>query len=152
MRFDPYAADPASYRHFGAVAGGLASGPLDPSILQLVDVRVSQINGCAFCLAMHTPGARDAGVPQAKLDVLAGWEDAEGFTARERAALGLAEAMTRFGDGNRVPTVTWDRARDEFNDAELGALLWGIGLINLWNRVNVAVEMPDDLSRLSGSG
>lgn len=91
--------------------------------------------------------ARKAGASQGKLDTLAGWRDSTEFTARERAALGLAEAITRIGDGRRVDDVTWAVAREELNDDELAALLYLIGLINVWNRINVAVELPSDHPR-----
>jgi AhpD family alkylhydroperoxidase len=104
----------------------------------------SQINGCSFCLGLHTERARKAGVDQVKLDTLAGWQDAPQFDKRERAALGLAEAMTRLGDGRRVDDETWLAAREAFDDDEIGALLYLVGLINVWNRINVAVELPSD--------
>jgi alkylhydroperoxidase family enzyme len=79
-----------------------------------------------------------------KLDLLAGWRETSSFDDRERAALGLAEAMTRVGDGGRVDEATWSTARDAFDDEELSALLYLVGLINIWNRINVAVELPSD--------
>jgi len=151
MRFNPYKVDAVSYGHLVDLSKHLTASPLDNALLQLIDVRVSQINGCAFCLAMHTDGARKAGVSQRQLDLVAGWRDAEGFSDRERSALGLAEAMTRVNDGGTVPDETWEAARRQFDDEELAALLWAIGLINVWNRVNAAVEMTSDLRTVSGS-
>ena len=119
-------------------------GPLDPGLTQLVEIRVSQVNGCAFCLKMHTGVARNVGVAQEKLDAVAGWREAPEFTAEERAALGLAEQMTRIGDGVRVDQDTWAAARDAFTDQELSALLYLVALINVWNRINVAVEPRSD--------
>jgi AhpD family alkylhydroperoxidase len=142
MRFDPYTTGTQWYQDVLTLAGHLAHGPLDRAVCRLVEVRVSQINGCAFCLGLHSDQARKAGVDQAKLDTLAGWRDASGFHERERAALGLAEAMTRAGDGERVDEVIWRAAREQFNDEELAALLFLVGLINVWNRINVAVELP----------
>jgi AhpD family alkylhydroperoxidase len=144
MRFDPYTAGTPWYRDVLTLAGHLARGPLDRAVSQLVEVRVSQITGCAFCLGLHSDGARQAGVDQAKLDRLAGWRDSPGFDERERAALGLAEAMTRVGDGERVDEIIWQAARDQFTDEELAALLFLVGLINVWNRINVTVELPGD--------
>lgn len=142
MRFNPYRADGGAYTHLSALHEHLVAGPLGADIRALVEVRASQINGCAFCLAMHADEARAAGVPQRKLDTVAGWREDPTFTATERAALGLTEAMTRVGDGNRVDDGTWAAARDAFDDAELASLLYTIGLIQVWNRLNVAVEMP----------
>lgn len=151
MRFNPYKVDSASYQHLTELSKHHTASPLDNALLQLIDVRVSQINGCAFCLAMHTEGARKAGVSQQQLDVVAGWRDAEGFSDRERSALDLAEAMTRVNDGGGVSDDTWEAARRQFDDEELATLLWAIGLINVWNRVNAAIEMTSDLRAVSGS-
>jgi AhpD family alkylhydroperoxidase len=144
MRFDPYANGVPWYQDLLVLAGHLRHGPLDAAICQLVEVRVSQITGCAFCLGLHSELARTAGIDEAKLDMLAGWRDAPHFDQRERAALGLAEAVTRLGDGQRVNDGIWSAARKEFTDDELAALLYLIGLINVWNRINVAVELPSD--------
>lgn len=144
MRFDPYAKGGQWYQDVLTLAGHLGRGPLDASICQLVEVRVSQITGCAFCLSLHSAWARSAGVDQAKLDTLAGWRESSAFDERECAALALAEAMTRLGDGKRVDDLVWSAARGQFSDEELAALLYLVGLINVWNRINVAVELPSD--------
>jgi AhpD family alkylhydroperoxidase len=144
MRFDPYENGGQWYQDVLTLSGHLARGPLDASICQLVEVRVSQITGCAFCLSLHSDGARKAGVNQAKLDTLAGWREVSLFDHRERAALELAEAMTRIGDGKRVDEFVWAAAREQFNDEELAALLYLVGLINIWNRINVVVELRGD--------
>jgi AhpD family alkylhydroperoxidase len=144
MRFDPYAQGGPWYQDVLTLARHLSQGPLEPALCQLVEVRVSQVNGCAFCLGLHTDWARKAGVDQAKLDLLAGWRETPDFDERERAALGLAEDITRVGDGRRVGDEVWSAARAQFSDDELSALLYLIGLINVWNRINVAVELPSD--------
>jgi AhpD family alkylhydroperoxidase len=144
MRFDPYASDPDAYRHLSALAVHLFGSDLDPGLRSLVELRVSQINGCAFCLRLHTATAHHAGVPQEKLDQLAGFRDAPAFTPNERAALALAEEMARSGDGRVVADETWSAVRKAFNDAEIASLLYTIGLIRLWNTLNVAVEFPAD--------
>jgi AhpD family alkylhydroperoxidase len=132
------------YQDVLTLSGHLARGPLDAAIYQLVEVRVSQITGCAYSLSLHSDGARKASVDQAKLDMLAGWRKATGFDEREHAALDLAEAMTRLGDGKRVDELVWSAGREQFSDEELAALLYLVGLINVWNRINVAVELPSD--------
>jgi AhpD family alkylhydroperoxidase len=144
VRFDPYANGVEWYKDLLALAGHLRHGPLDSAICQLVEIRVSQLTGCAFCLRLHTNLARTEGIVQSKLDVLAGWREAPQFDERERAALDLAERMTRIGDGQRVDDATWSAARAQFTDDELAALLYVIGLVNVWNRINVAVELPCD--------
>ena len=78
------------------------------------------------------------------MDTLAGWRESTAFDERERAALDLAEAMTRLGDGRRVDDPVWSAARERFDDEELADLLYLVGLINVWNRINVAVELPSD--------
>ncbi|HEY1740460.1 MAG TPA: carboxymuconolactone decarboxylase family protein, partial [Acidimicrobiia bacterium] len=102
--------------------------------------RASQINGCAFCLAMHLDEAREAGIEQYKLDALAAWRDVTAFDARERAALALTEAMTRLADQGGVDDAVWDSAREQFDDGALTTLLQVIALINAFNRINVTTE------------
>jgi AhpD family alkylhydroperoxidase len=145
MRFDPYSGPAARYyQDVRALSNHLRSGPLDASLGDLVEIRVSQITGCAFCLNLHAGIARRRGVTQAKLDAVAGWRDSSEFTPKERSALELAEAMTRIGDGARVDDEVWSGARGVFNDEELSALLYVVGLINVWNRINIAVQLPGD--------
>jgi AhpD family alkylhydroperoxidase len=145
MRFDPYSGAAAPYyKDVSALSGHLRASPLDGGLSQLVEIRVSQITGCAFCLTLHTGIARRTGVSQGKLDTVAGWRESTEFTSQERAALGLAEAMTRLGDGARVGGKAWAAARQVFDDEELAALIYLISLINVWNRLNVAVELPAD--------
>jgi AhpD family alkylhydroperoxidase len=145
MRFDPYAGSAVRYyEDVRALAGHLRRSPLDAGLTDLVEVRVSQMTGCAFCLKLHTGIARKVGVSLDKLDTLAGWRESADFTDQERAALALAEAMTRIADGNRVDGATWAAARAAFSDEELSALLYLVALINTWNRINVAVELPGD--------
>jgi AhpD family alkylhydroperoxidase len=144
MRFDPYASGQPWYQDLLSLNKHLSDSPLPSSLRQLVEIRVSQITGCGFCLSLHSNYARKTGVTQFKLDTLAGWRDTADFEPRERAALGLAEAMTRIGDGHRVDEATWSTAREHFDDTELAALLYLIGLINVFNRFNIAVELPSD--------
>jgi AhpD family alkylhydroperoxidase len=142
MRFNPYGADREGYHALVAWNTHLIEGPLDASVRILVEVRVSQINGCVFCLETHVKEALEAGIPQRKLDDVAEWRESSQFSDPERAALGLAEAMTRIPDGRRVDDATWAAARDQFDDKELAALLYVIGMINAFNLINVAIEKP----------
>ena len=107
----------------------LRDSPLDGGLRDLVEIRVSQMTGCAFCLSLHTGIARRRGVSDAALDTLAGWRESPAFTPKERSALDLAEAMTRIGGGMRVDDEVWSTAREAFDDKELVALLYLIGLI-----------------------
>jgi AhpD family alkylhydroperoxidase len=138
MRLNTYAADRTGYQHLLGWNQHLADGPLDHGLRALVEIRVSQINGCAFCLAMHADQAREGGIPQAKLDTVAAWRDDPSFSARERAALALAESMTRIADGGHVGDDVWARAAGSFADEELAALVQVIAIINAFNRINVA--------------
>ncbi|MBN9521699.1 carboxymuconolactone decarboxylase family protein [bacterium] len=114
---------------------------LEYPLLELVKVRASQINGCAFCLDMHTQDARAAGETEQRLYALNAWRETPFFTARERAALAWAEAVTLAAGG--VPDATFEEARRQFSERELADLTWAVVAINGWNRLNVAFRtMP----------
>lgn len=144
MRFDPYSADTEAYRHLLGLARHLSQTDLPADVRGLVEVRVSQISGCGFCLAFHAAAARRAGVSQRKMDLVAGWREAPDFTGKERAALALAEEMARIGDDRRVTDATWTAAQNAFSKSELAALLYAVGLVKVWNLLNVASEFPAD--------
>src|SRR5262249_2678496 len=114
MRFDPVAKGSPWHEDVRTLAVHLRHGPLERPLCELVEARVSQINGCAWCLKYHLGRARREGIGQDKLDTLAAWREDQGFTSRERAALGLAEVMTRVGEGRRVDEPTWEASRKEF--------------------------------------
>src|SRR3954447_12305588 len=105
----------AALQRFGAV-------DLDPTISHLVEMRASQMNGCAFCLDMHWKDARAAGEDEARLYLLDAWRESPGYSDRERTALTLTEAVTRLEPGG-VPDAVWESAAAVFDEAELGALL-----------------------------
>ena len=114
---------------------------VDPVLLELVKIRASQLNHCAFCLDMHLRDARKHGVSQQKLDLLAAWEEAgQLFSERERAALALTEAITELGDGH-VPDDVYARAAAIFTDRELGQVIAMAVTINAWNRINVTIRL-----------
>jgi AhpD family alkylhydroperoxidase len=137
MRLNTYRIDPDGYKRLLAWNEHLAAGPIDGALRALVEARASQINGCAFCLAMHLDQARNAGVDTIKLDALAAWRDVASFDDRERAALALTEAMTRLADGHGVDDDVWDAAREQFDDDALATLVEVVALINAFNRLNV---------------
>jgi AhpD family alkylhydroperoxidase len=120
----------------GLHATVLRSG-LERRLLDLVFVRASQLNGCAFCLDMHTKDLRVGGETEQRLYVLEAWREAPFYTDRERAALAWTEAVTRVADG-RVPDEVYRTAREQFSEAELAHLTLAIVAINGWNRLNVA--------------
>jgi AhpD family alkylhydroperoxidase len=119
----------------------VAGKDVDPTIRELIKIRASQLNHCAFCLDMHTRDARKQGVSEQKLDVLAAWEEAgDLFTERERAALALTEAMTALGNGH-VSDQVYGRAAAVFSERELGQVIALAATINTWNRLNVATRL-----------
>jgi len=129
-------AQPEAYRQALALAGAIADADLERSLIDLIDVRVSQINGCAFCLEMHTQAARKRGESEERLYALNAWEEASTFTARERAALALAEAITLIREGH-VPDELWAAAAEQFTEAELAALVLNATMMNFWNRIAI---------------
>jgi AhpD family alkylhydroperoxidase len=116
---------------------------LEPRLRELVQMRASQVNGCAFCIDMHWRDARKAGESEPRLYSLSAWREAPFYTARERAALALTEAVTLVTQGH-VPDAVWDEARAHFAPEELTQLLFAIVAINAWNRLSIAArtEVP----------
>jgi AhpD family alkylhydroperoxidase len=110
---------------------------LEENLLNLVYLRASQINGCAYCLDMHWKDLRAAGESEQKLSMLDAWREAAGFTDRERAALAWTEAVTLVTQGH-VPDEVYEQARAQFSEAELANLTLAVVSINGWNRLNVA--------------
>jgi AhpD family alkylhydroperoxidase len=111
------------------------------STLHLVELRASQINGCAVCIDMHAKEARRLGETDERLFSTAAWRETPYYTSAERAALALTEAVTRLSDrSDPVPDDVWEDAADHFSEQQLGALVLAIGTINLWNRLNAATH------------
>jgi AhpD family alkylhydroperoxidase len=110
-----------------------------PIQIELVHLRASQINGCSVCVDMHAKAARAAGESEERVFAVAAWRDTPFFSDAERAALALAEALTRLADtADAVPDEIWDAAAEHFDETQLGALVIEIAHVNLWNRLNVA--------------
>jgi AhpD family alkylhydroperoxidase len=136
QRIDLLAEARDAYR---AMAAFDRSIELDPELHELVKIRSSQVNGCAFCLDLHLTDARELGIGVQRLDTLAGWHDSPFFTARERAALALTEAVTRVADGP-VPDAVYAEAERHFDPPELARLILAIVAINSWNRIAVTSQ------------
>ncbi|MCZ4243027.1 carboxymuconolactone decarboxylase family protein [Pedobacter punctiformis] len=115
----------------------LAKSTIKKSILNLIYFRVSQINGCAYCLDMHAKDLRAEGETEQRLYVLDAWREAPFYSEQERAALAFAESLTRI-EGGLVPDVIYDEASKHFSEAELIDLAMAIVAINGWNRINIA--------------
>ena len=114
---------------------------LEESLLGLVVLRASQINGCAFCIDMHWKDLRAMGQSEEALYMLDAWRESPGYTECERAALGWTEAVTLVTEGH-VPDEVYAAARRQFSDAELVNLTLAITVINSWNRMNIAFRVP----------
>jgi len=112
---------------------------MDPVLRELVKLRASILNGCAYCIDMHTKGARKTGESEQRLYAVAAWHEAPFFSERERAALALTDAVTLLAD-THVPAAVYDEAARHFNAEELAHLLWQIAAINAWNRIAVATR------------
>ena len=111
----------------------------DPKLRELVRIRASQLNGCAYCIDMHTKDARAAGESELRLYGLAAWQETPYFSARERAALAFTEAVTLLA-GEHVPASDYDAVAAEFSPDEIAALLCLIVTINAWNTIGVATR------------
>jgi len=126
--------------HQAAVAAAQAAG-VEPELLELVRIRASQINGCAFCIDMHTKDSRAKGETEQRIYALNAWQETPFFTPRERAALALTEAITLVHDG-RVPDPVYEAAAAVFTADELAAVIWAGVVINAYNRIAIATRMP----------
>lgn len=119
----------------------LSKSPLEQQLLNLIDFRVSQINGCAYCLDMHSKDLRAAGETEQRLYMLNAWRESPFYTDRERAALAWAESVTNINDG-RVPDDVYQEALQQFSETELIDLTLAVIAINSYNRINVAFRTP----------
>lgn len=117
------------------------SSGLDRSTIELAKIRASQMNGCAYCIDMHTKDARAMGETEQRIYALNAWRETPFFSERERGALEWTEAVTRVGD-THVPDELYERVRQQFTEAELVALTFAVVAINGWNRLAIAFRMP----------
>ncbi len=137
-RIDYTKAAPAGYKAFGGVYVYVQNSGLPHELINLVYLRVSQINGCAYCIDMHSRDLLKLQVPVEKLVLVSIWRDAgELFSTRERAALAWAETVTRVAETG-VPDADYEAAAAEFDDKELADLTYAIGLMNAVNRFGIA--------------
>ncbi|MFB4318149.1 carboxymuconolactone decarboxylase family protein [Actinomadura sp. 21ATH] len=130
-------------KHVIAAGKAVAGSELPASTRHLVEIRASQINGCGFCVDMHTKDAAEAGETQQRLNMVAAWREAKVFTDAERAALELAEQGTRIADAaGGVTDEAWANAAKHYDEDQLAALVAAIALINAFNRMNVIIQQP----------
>ncbi len=138
QRIDLHAAAPDAYR---AMTEFNRTVKLDPVLAELIKIRASQINGCAYCVDLHVRTAREAGENPQRLDTIAVWRDSPFFTARERAALALTEAMTRIAE-DPLDDEVFTEAEHHFDHVELSQLVMAVVAINAWNMISVTARRP----------
>jgi AhpD family alkylhydroperoxidase len=141
---------PEHFKGLMAFSNAVKKGSVEKSILDLVDIRASQINGCTFCLDMHTKEARIHDERPLRLHHVAAWRDSTLFAPRERAALAWTEALTKLPDEG-IPDDLFERVRGHFSDKELSDLTFQIMSINAWNRISIAVQaVPGSADKVFG--
>ncbi len=136
-RLDYGRADPAAIQGLLQIEKYVRETGLEQSLLELVRMRASQMNGCAYCLDMHSKDARANGETEQRLYVLDAWREAPFYTPRERAALAWTEAVTAIAHGG-VPDEVYQQAREHFDEHELVELTMAVVAINGWNRLSIA--------------
>jgi AhpD family alkylhydroperoxidase len=139
-RIDYALTAPDGIRNLRDLETYLRGSGLEPALLELVKVRTSILNGCAFCIDMHSKDARARGEREQRLYPLAGWQEAPFFSERERGALAWTDAVTRIGQG--VPDALYDDVRRYFEEKELVDLTLAVAAINAWNRLAIAFRTP----------
>jgi len=137
-RFDWFKASPAAVQALFKLQTHINDAGLDHRLFELVKLRTSQLNGCAFCLDMHTKDARASGETEQRLYLVSAWREAAHlYSEKERAALAWTEAVTNVADGH-VPDEVFAQARAQFSEPELVTLTLAISATNAWNRLNIA--------------
>lgn len=128
-------AAPEAFQAMLALSAAIGKSGIEHDLLELVKIRASQINGCAYCLDMHAKDARAAGETEQRIYALSAWRETPFFTERERAALAWTEAVTLVPGG--VSDALYEATREQFTEQETADLTWAIAAINAWNRVAV---------------
>ena len=139
QRFNYFKAAPDAYKAMSGLEAYLHGCGLEPELLHLVKLRASQINGCAFCLDMHSKDLRAAGETEQRLYTLDAWRECPWYSDRERAALAWTEALTLITQGH-VPDAVYEEARKQFDEKELTDLSIAVTTINAWNRLSIAAR------------
>lgn len=138
-KLDPLAAAPELMKTWMRTSFAVASS-LDPTLAHLVEIRASQINGCANCINLHTTQAREKGETEQRIYLLSAWQEAPCYTDRERAALGWTEALTRLSEGHALEGA-YEALKAQFSEEEQVKLTLMINVINGWNRIAVGFGM-----------
>lgn len=150
-RMEYWKVAPGSYKAMMALETYFRESSLEKSLLHMIKLRASQMNGCAYCIDMHWKDARAAGESEQRLYGLDAWREAAYYTDRERAALEWTEALTNITDGH-APDAVYDTVRGQFSDKELADLTWAIAAINAWNRVAIAFRSEAGSYRAAAHG
>ena len=133
---------PKAYQAMAATGATIAASSLGPILIELVKTRVSQLNGCAFCVDMHVRDLRKHKEPWQRINSLSTWRETGLYSARERAALNWAETMTRMVEHHGSRDADFDLLKGQFSDQEIVELSWFIAQINAWNRMAVGMHAP----------
>ena len=139
LRLSYWTLSPEAYQGLTATKKALEKSSLGKSLIDLVWLRMSQINGCAFCLEMHAKALRADGMPEAKLDALAGWRVSGRFTERERAVLAWTESLTHV-DRTHAPDEDYEPLKQHFSDVEIADLCFAIALMSAFNRLAIGMR------------
>ncbi|MEZ5833359.1 MAG: carboxymuconolactone decarboxylase family protein [Dongiaceae bacterium] len=148
QRIDVKQIAPNAYAALASVQAYVNKSGLEHALLELVKMRASQINGCAFCLHMHSTDAAKAGERPERLHLLPAWRETDLYSPRERAALAWTEALTRIAD-NEVSDELYEEARRHFSDKELVDLSYAVVTINGWNRLMKSFRVPPAVAKAS---
>lgn len=140
-RINAYEKGKGAFKALFGLTAYLNSSSLEKNLIELIDYRISQINGCAYCLDMHSKDLRHGGETEQRIYLLSAWRETDLYTPRERAALGWAEAVTELKD-REVSDEVFEAARKEFSEEELVDLTLAVTMINTWNRFNIAFRTP----------
>jgi AhpD family alkylhydroperoxidase len=141
-KLDPFALAPSLMKSWLGASMAIA-GSLDPTLVHLVEIRASQINGCANCINLHSTDARSKGETEQRVYLLAAWREAPCYTERERAALGWTDVMTRLSEGH-AREAAYEALKAHFTEEEQVKLTLMINIINGWNRIAVGFDLFAD--------
>ncbi|GGC11202.1 alkyl hydroperoxide reductase AhpD [Novosphingobium endophyticum] len=144
---NPHALAPQAIEAMTALEASFGKSGLDHNLLELVKLRVSQMNGCAFCIHMHSTDLRSHGESELRLAMLPAWREASLYSERERAALGWAESLTRLAD-THAPDSVYAQLAEHFTETEQVWLTMAIGAINTWNRLMAGLRQPHPTSEI----
>ncbi|WP_353189164.1 carboxymuconolactone decarboxylase family protein [Pandoraea pnomenusa] len=139
LRLPYFTLSPEAYQGFVTTKKALEKSSLGKPMIDLVYLRVSQINGCAFCLEMHAKALRADGMPDFKIDSLAGWHVSSHYSARERAALAWVDSVVAI-DRTHAPDADFEALREHFSDAEISDLSFAVALMSAFNRLAIGMR------------